>query len=201
MPKPKLHGVDEIRYSSPMTFAELVTAAAAGDQRAWKRMAARLESPLGRWFAARLHGFDNDALVQDTLIILWKKLPDFEMRSEAAFFRWMYRIANHVALAALRQAAQENKRTRALGQMVRAPSTRLSSLLFRAERIEMVLREAGDLPNSYRRAIETMLAGGDARDLARDAEIEWSSARRQMSRALQRLRERLRPSTPESPKS
>lgn len=188
----------EIRYNTLMELAQLVNAAATGDRRAWNRLAARLEPRLSRWFASRLHGFERDALVQDTLIVIWNKLPHFEMRGEAAFMSWVYKIANYVALAALRQAEQERNHAGQLGHIVRTPSTRFSSLLIRAERIEMALREADELPASYRLAIENMVDGGDARDLAKRAGIEWSSARRQISRAVKRLRERLRPDTQKS---
>jgi RNA polymerase sigma factor (sigma-70 family) len=184
-----------IRYGLLMELAKVVNAAATGDERAWRRLAARLMPRLHRRFGSRLHGFDRDALVQDTLIVVWNKLPDFEMRSDAAFMRWVYKIAQFMVLAALRQREHEARLLQALAREDQAPGTWLDSLVARAERVEMVLREADKLPESYRRAIENMIDGGDDRDLAKRAGIELGSARRAMSRAVGRLRERLRPDT------
>lgn len=179
-----------------MELAQLVDAAAKGDQRAWVRLVARISPRLSRWFALRLPGFERELLVQDTLIVIWNKLHDFELRSEAAFNSWMYKIANFVALAALRQAEQDRNRKQQLRQVIRSPSKQLTSIVRRGERIEMVMREVENLPASYRLAIENLVDGGDAKTLAKRAGVEYSSARKQLSRALGRLRERLSSTTP-----
>jgi RNA polymerase sigma factor (sigma-70 family) len=186
----------EIRYCLRVEFEQLVRAATAGDQRAWTRLSVSLWPRLRAWFTVQFRGCDSEALAQDTLIVIWKKLPDFQIRSEAAFMRWIYKVSRFVALAALRQLEREIKLTEALGQVIRIPSPRLSSRLAQAERIELVLREIEKMPESERQAIENLLDGGDARDLAERAGIEWSSARALQSRARKRLRKQLRPSTP-----
>lgn len=179
-----------------MDIRQLVEGATAGDQRAWKQLSARLWPRLRAWFAARVSCCDSDLLVQDTLIVMWKKLPEFEMRSEAAFMSWTFKVANFAALATLRQLKREDALTERLGLLVRTPSPRLSSLADRAERIELVLREVDNMPRSERRAVQNMLDGGSARDLAALANIEYSSARSLESRACARLRKRFREATP-----
>ncbi len=181
-----------------MELDDLVRAAASGDERAWARMARLLSPRLRGYFVARCRGLDSKDLIQDTLMVVSTKLPDFEMRSEAAFIAWVHKIAQFVALAALRQLDQTEKLSKRLGQNERTPSPKLSTLLDRAERLEMVLREVKNLPASYRLAIENVLDDGDAKDLAALAGIERVSARVTESRAFARLRERLRPSTPNS---
>lgn len=182
-----------------MSFEQLVAAAAAGDQRAWSRLATLLWPRLRRWFATRVSGWDSDLLVQDTLIVVWKKLSSFEMRSEEAFMRWTFNIARYAALAALRQMEREAKRAQASGRDVRAPSPGLQTRLEQAERIAMIVREVDKMPDSQRRAIENMLDGGDAKDLAKLANVEWSSARSLESRARARLRKRMRSPSSSTP--
>jgi DNA-directed RNA polymerase specialized sigma24 family protein len=179
-----------------MDIRQLVEGATAGDQRAWKQLSARLWPRLRAWFAARVSCCDSDVLVQDTLIVMWKKLPELELRSEAAFMSWTFKVANFAALAALRQLEREEALIERLGMLVRTPSPRLSSRLDRAERIELILRELDKLPWAERRAVENMLDGGTARDLAALADIEWSSARALETRVRARLRRRFSESTP-----
>jgi RNA polymerase sigma factor (sigma-70 family) len=182
-----------------MGIEQLVEAAAAGDQRAWNRLATRLWPRLRGWFKSRVSGCDSDVLVQDTLIVMWKKLPNFEMRSEEAFMSWTFKIARFAALAALRQMEREAKQAQALGRDVRAPSPGLNTRLERAERIALIAREVDKMPDSIRRAVENMLDGGDARDLAERANLEWSSARSLESRARAQLRKRIRSPSSSSP--
>lgn len=179
-----------------MELEPLVHAAARGDERAWRLMSQFLKSKLRPWFGSRYPGLDSHDLTQDTLIVIYEKLPDFEMRSEGEFMAWVFRIAQLSALVALRQWNRKEKLTEALEHVNPTPSTRMSSLLYRAKRLEQVLHEVDKLPESYRRAVENVLSGGDAKDLARLAGIKWGSARGVESRAWSRLRELLRPSTP-----
>lgn len=174
----------------------IIRGAATGDRHAWQSLASHIAPKLRRFFVSRYSRFDADDLVQDTIFIVWEKLPNFELRSEAAFMSWLRKIATYVGLAALRQHKHERNLARALGQVERTPSTRQSSRLDRAARLEQVLREVDKLPQSYRRAVENMLDDGDARDLAERAGIEWVSARVLEHRTRALLRRRLRPSTP-----
>jgi RNA polymerase sigma factor (sigma-70 family) len=186
----------KFRYPSRMEFEALVRGAAMQDKHAWRLLTAQLTPRLRGYFASRYSGLDCKDLVQETLIVIWTKLADFELRSETAFFCWARKIAQFMALAALRQLAREKKLMRALGQVERPPTTRLSTKLHRAERLQMVLREVDKLPESYRRAVENMIDGGDARELAERAGIAWTSARVLESRTRKLLRSRVGSSSP-----
>lgn len=181
-----------------MDVVQLVEAARAGDQRAWSRLAARLWPRLRGWFVRRVSCCDADELVQDTLLVMWQKLPNFEMRCEEAFISWTFRIAHFMALAALRDVKKETKLVQALGQVQRTPSAGLNTRVERAERIALIAAEIDKMPNAERRAVENMLDGGDARDLAARADMKWTSARSLQSRACARLRRRLGPSSSSS---
>lgn len=181
-----------------MKLEELVHAAARGDQRAWVLLADRLYPKLLKFFAVRCAGFDCKDLVQETLSVVGTKLPAFEMHSEAAFHSWVFQIAQFRALKARDNRGHADELAKALGRVQRTPSPRVSSLLDRAERLEIVMREIEKLPASQRRAIQDMLDDVDPKELAKRLGISRGSIRSARSRALAELRERLRPSTPSS---
>lgn len=180
-----------------MEIEQLVYSAAMGDRRAWRALEKYLQPKLQCWFASRFRDLDRDDLVQDTLLAVSNKLPSFEMRHEAALMVWVFRIAKFKALATLRKRKHQGKvEVEAAGKRARTP-TGLISRVYRAERIDMVRHEAYNLPPSLRLAATNLLAGGDTDELARLADIKVDSARRQENRALERLRERFRPGTPD----
>ena len=181
-----------------MAFEQIVRDAARGDQRAWVMLFKRLSPKLIGFFAARRPGYDYRDLVQETMLIVCMKLPDFEFRSEAAFIAWVYRIAHFSALMAHRQWERTAKSARALGLVERPPSRKGSSLLVRLERLERTLGEIERLPSAQRRAIENLLAGGTAKELAERLGIAWVTVRVLESQAMARLRQALQTPTPSS---
>jgi len=181
-----------------MEIVQLVKSAAEGDQRAWTALAGVLEQRLRGRFASRYGGLDGSDLIQDTLLVIWDKLPKFEMRSEAEFMSWVFKIARFMALTALRGMGHEGRVAGAVERAGRSPSTGISTLLDREQRLDSIRREIEKLPESLRRAAENMLAGGDARDLAEQMGVEWATVRGYESRAIKMLRERLPPPTPQS---
>lgn len=181
-----------------MEIEQLVKSAAEGDQRAWTALAGVLEQRLRGRFALRYGRLDSSDLIQDTLLFIWDKLPNFEMRSEGAFMSWVFKIAQFMALTALRDVRHEGNVAGAVERAGRSPSTGISTLLDREHRLDSIRREIEKLPESLRRAAENMLAGGDARDLAEQMGVEWATVRGYESRAIKMLRERLPPPTPQS---
>lgn len=179
-----------------MELEALVRDAAKGDEHAWRQLTARLTPPLRSFFASRWSGLDCKDLVQETLLIVWNKLPTFEMRSERAFSSWVRRIAQNIALTALRKSAHDEKLVRALAWIEQRPATRLTSRLDRKRRIERLGRELDKLAPSYRQAVENMLDGGDSRDLAKRAGIRLGTARVLEHRTRLLLRHRLGRTTP-----
>jgi RNA polymerase sigma factor (sigma-70 family) len=173
-----------------MEIEQLVNLAAMGDPRSFRALERRLQPKLREWLASNFPDLDHSDLVQNTLIVVWKKLPTFEMRDEARLMAWVFKIARFKALAALRD--QEHQERAEAGAEPPKTSTGLSSRLRRAEHKAMVQREANKLPKSLRLAATNILAGGDTDELAKLANIKRSSALRQENRAIERLRERLR---------
>jgi RNA polymerase sigma factor (sigma-70 family) len=181
-----------------MEFEQIVKAAAMGEQRAWRALEKRLQPKLRKWFAAQYPELDRSDLIQETLCVISTKLPTFEVQRESSFMAWVRRIARYKALAALRARKQRDELEAMRKRNPKTPRTGLSSRIYRAERIERVRCEADKLPNALRVAAANMLEGGDTDELAELAGIKRSSAQRREERAAERLRERLRPATPET---
>ncbi|MFO7567100.1 MAG: hypothetical protein R6X02_30930, partial [Enhygromyxa sp.] len=65
-----------------MDIEQLVISASAGDQRAFQLLTLRLTPRLRRWFKARFRDLDDAELTQLTMIVIWEKLPSFELRHQ-----------------------------------------------------------------------------------------------------------------------
>jgi RNA polymerase sigma-70 factor (ECF subfamily) len=79
----------------------LVARARAGDEVALRRLLDRHKSKLLR-LAMRFVGNENDAqeILQDVLVIIWRKLPGFEGRAQVG--SWLYRVTMNASLMFLR---------------------------------------------------------------------------------------------------
>ncbi|MGH3130640.1 MAG: sigma-70 family RNA polymerase sigma factor [Gaiellaceae bacterium] len=78
----------------------LVTAAQAGDERAFRRLTERYQREIHIHCYRMLGSFtDAEDLVQETLLRAWRALPGFEQRS--SFRAWLYKIATNACLKLL----------------------------------------------------------------------------------------------------
>jgi RNA polymerase sigma factor (sigma-70 family) len=134
----------------------------------------------------------SDDLTQNTLIIIAGKLPQFEVRPGQPFRRWVHSIARSQVQESFRQQYRRERLANELAALERAPSTKISSHLARAERVELVEQELDKLDSRYRRVIENDLQAGDASVLANREHIKAGSVRTRRRRAYQLLRDRVR---------
>lgn len=83
--------------------ATLVARAASGDVRAFEQLVGRYQAPMYR-LALRMLADRGDAedVVQDVFLTAWRRLP--ELRDDAAFVGWLYRITTNACLTLLRRA-------------------------------------------------------------------------------------------------
>ncbi|HEY6218583.1 MAG TPA: sigma-70 family RNA polymerase sigma factor, partial [Gemmatimonadaceae bacterium] len=83
----------------------LLEDARQGDERAFGRLVSRIEGTIRRW-ARRITADDDDAddVTQDVLVLVQRRLPQFEARSR--FSTWLYRITRNVALEKRRRDAR-----------------------------------------------------------------------------------------------
>jgi RNA polymerase sigma-70 factor (ECF subfamily) len=84
------------------TDTELVVRAQTGSTEAFETLVTRYR---GRIYAMTMNMTGNDAdawdLSQEVFIKAWRKLPEFEGRSQ--FFTWLYRITNNTAIDWIRK--------------------------------------------------------------------------------------------------
>jgi RNA polymerase sigma-70 factor (ECF subfamily) len=88
--------------SKPDRDAPLVTAARAGDVRAFDALVYRYQSRLSQFVKARLDSaIDADDVTQDVFVTAWRELPNFRGRSR--FKTWLFGIALNLCADAWRR--------------------------------------------------------------------------------------------------
>jgi RNA polymerase sigma factor (sigma-70 family) len=177
-----------------MELDDLVLAVQAEKPRAWTKLGQRLAAELDPYFRRWVGEAEADDLTQKTLMAVARKLPDFEVRADQPFIRWVRGIAHIQVMEALRQQRRRERRADRFAGLDQgqAPATNLNSHLARAENLELLEQELEKLDSPYRRAIENDLAGGDAGTLAAREHIKRGSARTRRRRAYALLRDLLR---------
>ncbi|MFO7564937.1 MAG: RNA polymerase sigma factor [Enhygromyxa sp.] len=181
-----------------MDIEQLVISASAGDKRAFEQLTAALAPKLCRWFKARFGDLDSAELTQLTMIVVWQKLPRFQMQHDGGFSAWLFKIAWRIGMTALRVEVRFADAPKVLEPILGAPRTGRSTLEERERRLQRLRFEIERLPQSLRLAAQNRLMGGNAKDLAEQLGIEWATVRAYETRAIEQLRRRLRPSTPDS---
>lgn len=97
----------------------LIDGVREGDRRAFGHLARRIERMIRRW-AESFTGDKDDAddVTQDVLILVQRRLPQFEGKS--LFSTWLFRITRNVALDRRRREA---RRSRRLDEMPKSPAS------------------------------------------------------------------------------
>lgn len=175
-----------------MQLDDLVAAVLDGDKRAWNELGLRLTEELERFFARSFSESDAEDLTQITLMIIHRKLPDFDVDGERPFVHWVRAIARVQMKEAQRQQGRRERREGRVAHVRRTPATNFSSNLNRNERLEMIERELDQLESPYRRVIENDLAEGDVKEFAKAEQIQLGSVRTRRTRAYAKLRALLR---------
>jgi RNA polymerase sigma-70 factor (ECF subfamily) len=131
----------------PHDLPSLIDDVREGDRRAFGRLAERIERSVHRW-AAAFTGNEDDAddVTQDVLILVQRRLPQFEGKSR--FSTWLFRITRNVAINRHRR---DVRRQRRLEAMPPAPaSTTMRDGFDDARLTQLVLRYFDDLPARQR---------------------------------------------------
>lgn len=135
-----------VEATSPDTESADVTAATAGDRRAFERLY-RLHGQRIFALCLRMSGERGVAeeLVQDVFVRAWQKLDTF--RGDAAFSTWLHRVAVNIVLSRRKQDGVRRDRTVQDDDTVAAAPARTVSI---AERVDLEAAIAG-LPQGARR--------------------------------------------------
>jgi RNA polymerase sigma-70 factor (ECF subfamily) len=81
--------------------ATLIARASAGDGSAFEQLVVRYQAPMYRLALRMLsHSGDAEDVVQDVFVTAWRRLAD--LRADAAFVGWLYRITTNRCLNVLR---------------------------------------------------------------------------------------------------
>jgi RNA polymerase sigma-70 factor (ECF subfamily) len=122
-----------------------------GDRSAFGRLARRIEQSIRRW-AESFTGDKDDAddVTQDVLILVQRRLPQFEGKS--LFSTWLFRVTRNVALDRRRREA---RRSRRLEEMPLSPTSSATREDFDDLTLaQLVLRYFDELPPRQRAVFE-----------------------------------------------
>src|SRR6476619_788000 len=87
----------------------LISHAQGGDRGAFSRLAERVQSKVRGWAESFTQDADDaDDVTQDVLILVHRRLPQFEGKSR--FSTWLYTITRNVALDRRRRAKRRERR-------------------------------------------------------------------------------------------
>lgn len=160
-----------------MKIVELFEALRRGQSGSEQLLARALGRDLRCYFAARCKETDAEDLVQSTLEVIWRKLPEFEPQHPDSFRRWVLAIAAREAKSACNRRRRELELGGDLPGTPAALDRRQSSELLWRERAELVRAELEELDDRHRRALEHELAEGDLRAFAAQEGISPETVR------------------------
>jgi RNA polymerase sigma-70 factor (ECF subfamily) len=168
-----------------------------GEEEAWGRFVA-LYTPLLFFWARRLGCQDADAadLVQDTLLVLSQKLPEFLYDRQRSFRGWLRTVLLNKWRQQQRRPALPLASDDAGLATLAAPDdgNGLSETEYRQQLVGRALRimQAEFSPSSWKACWETIVAGRPTATVAAELGMSAAAVRVARSRVLHRLRQELR---------
>ncbi|PVY30095.1 RNA polymerase sigma factor [Williamsia muralis] len=175
---------------------ELAGAAAVGDQEAFGVLIARVSPMLLRYLQRMADPVSAEDLAQETLLSVWKGLPDFDFRS--SFRTWMFTIAYRRLADSLRKKRDvPTDETRFVD--LESPEPLPAEVAMGTSLLEALRTELDGLPPTSRstwwlREVE----GLSLAEIARVLQISTGSARGHLQRSRRYLATRLAPWRPGS---
>jgi len=191
--------IHEREYADRVGLDELHEAARAREPAAWEALGRGLFDELRRFFGNCFDRHAAEELAQTTILVVIRKLDQFEPNGPHAFRNWVLAIAGRQArVHALRPRREWARRSKLDASASPAPSNRFPIYtpilddpmdeVLRRERLELIAECLSHLPDAHRRALESDLAGDDNRDFADREGISVGGARVRRHRALAQLR-------------
>jgi RNA polymerase sigma-70 factor (ECF subfamily) len=167
----------------------LISSAQGGDRGAFSRLAERVERTVRGWAEAITGDRDDaDDVTQDVLILLHRRLPQFEGKSR--FSTWLYRITRNVALDRQRRIARRGKRMEAMDPAPVSVIPREN--LDDATVARLVLHYFDQLPSRQREVFELAdIHGLTAQEIAERLGLKAVTVRANLFKARRTIRERM----------
>jgi RNA polymerase sigma-70 factor (ECF subfamily) len=158
-----------------------------GDRHAFGRLVARIEGNIRRWALRLVDEDDADDVTQDVLLLVERRLPQFEARSR--FSTWLYRITQNVALERRRKDA---RRARRLEVYVPDGTSEPVDRVDESALASIVLRYFAELPARQREIFELAdLKGLTAAEIAERLDMKPVTVRANLFKARRTIRERM----------
>jgi RNA polymerase sigma-70 factor (ECF subfamily) len=167
----------------------LITGAQSGDRGAFSRLAERVQSKVRGWAESFTQDADDaDDVTQDVLILVHRRLPQFEGKSR--FSTWLYTITRNVALDRRRRTKRRERKLETMDAPVDTVEMRhafdedtLSSL---------VLRYFDELPARQREVFELSdIQGLSAPEVAERLGMKAVTVRANLFKARRTIRQRM----------
>jgi RNA polymerase sigma factor (sigma-70 family) len=183
---------------TPGECADLVRAAAAGDQASLDRLLHRAREVAGRFSQSVCgHSSDADDAVQEALISTYRNVG--RIRDADAFRAWLYRTVRNACLVTRRKRAGEPAHMELLDESFAARRRDPEELAAAADRARDLRRAWRALPGPYREMLFLReVEGLSTREVASVAGISEDNVKTRLRRARARL-ERILSGNPPHP--
>jgi RNA polymerase sigma-70 factor, ECF subfamily len=173
----------------PPDLPSLIDEVREGNRGAFGRLAERIERRVRRW-AESFTGDEDDAddVTQDVLILVQRRLPQFEGKSR--FSTWLFRITRNVALDRRRR---ESRRSRRLEEMPPSPTSTIIRDDFDDSKLaRLVLRYFDELPARQREVFELAdIQGFSAPEIGVRLGMKPVTVRANLFKARRTIRQRM----------
>lgn len=174
--------------------AELVTAAAAGDEQAFRALYRAYVRPV-YWLAHSLVGTTADAedVTQETFLAAWRKLPGLELASES-LLPWLVTICRFQSANRIRRQRRDREHTAAAVDETLPATVDVEQQVVDALLVDRVIAEVGTLSTLDQQIFRLCAAEGFAYQAAAERlGVSHGVVRNRLSRIRTRLRSSIEP--------
>lgn len=167
----------------------LISGAQAGDRGAFTRLAELVQRRVRGWAASFTDDSDDaDDVTQDVLILVHRRLPQFEGKSR--FSTWLYTITRNVALDRRRRVKRRERRLEAMDAPIGFVEIREE--FDEATLSSLVLRYFDELPARQREVFELSdIQGLSAPEVADRLGMKAVTVRANLFKARRTIRQRM----------
>ena len=167
----------------------LISGAQSGDGSAFTRLADAVQRRVRAWASSFTDDADDaDDVTQDVLILMHRRLPQFEGKSR--FSTWLYAITRNVALDRRRRTKRRARRLETMDAPVEAIEPR--DALDETTLSELILRYFDELPARQREVFELAdIQGLSAPEIAERLHMKPVTVRANLFKARRTIRQRM----------
>ncbi|HET9423768.1 MAG TPA: sigma-70 family RNA polymerase sigma factor, partial [Gemmatimonadaceae bacterium] len=166
----------------------LISGARSGDRGAFARLAELVQRRVRGWAVSFTHDADDaDDVTQDVLILVHRRLPQFEGKSR--FSTWLYTITRNVALDRRRTARRRERRLETMDAP--ADSVETPQKFDESTLTALILRYFDELPARQREVFELSdIQGLSAPEVAARLGMKAVTVRANLFKARRTIRQR-----------